>query len=349
MSDKDTARRAGVEVGFGGVDVTRSLKKYLLSVVYTDNEEDEADDLQIRIVDRDDTWLVDWLSESGEATGLSVQASIVRENWNSDGKDKILDCGTFELDSIDADGPPSTITMRATSLPYSSRIRQTKKNKAWESYNLSGIANEIAASNGMKCMYESANNPKYGRLEQIKTSDIKFLSRLCRDAGISLKVTNDTLVLFDQATYEAKGAVFNIKRNSKAYLKYRLSSSEADTLYASCRVSYAGPTGKIEGTAYAEDYNAKDKNNQRLEVTAKVSSIAEAKELAAKKLRLHNKHEKTADFTLPGNPDIVAGVTVTLEGWGMWSGKYMVSQSRHSVSGSGYTTQIKIRRVLEGY
>jgi phage protein D len=349
MSDKNLARRADAEVSFGGVDITRSLRKYLLSIAYTDNEADEADDLQIRIADRDDTWLTEWLSEAGEATGLSVHAIITRENWNSDGKDKILDCGNFEIDSLDADGPPSTITIRATSLPYSAQIRQTKKSRAWESYSLSGIANEIATSNGMSCMYESANNPTYKRREQIKMSDIKFLSGLCRDAGISLKATGDALVLFDQAGYEAKGAVLTIKRNSKAYIKYRLSSGEADTLYASCRVSYAGSAGKIEGTAYAEDYNAKDKNNQRLEVTAKVSSIAEAKELAAKKLRLHNKHEKTADFTLPGNPDIVAGVTVTLEGWGMWSGKYMVSQSRHSVSGSGYTTQIKIRHVLEGY
>jgi phage protein D len=349
MSDKDLARRAGVEVSFGDVDITRSLKKYLLSLTYTDNEEDEADDLQIRIEDRDGDWLAEWLSESGEATGLSVQASIVRENWHSDGKDKILDCGRFELDSLDADGPPSAITIMATSLPYGAQVRQTKKSKAWESYSLSGIANEIAAKNGMACMYESASNPKYGRLEQLKTSDIKFLSRLCHDAGISLKATNDMLVLFDQAAYEAKGAVLNIKRNTKTYIKYRLFSGEADTRYASCRVSYAGPSGVIEGTAYTDDYDAGNGNNQRLEVTAKVGSIAEAKELAGKKLRLHNKHEKTADFTLPGNPDIVAGVTVTLEGWGMWSGKYIVSQSKHTVGGSGYTTQIKLRRVLEGY
>ena len=45
---------------------------------------------------------------------------------------------------------------------------------------------------------------------------------------------------------------------------------------------------------------------------------------------------------------LVAGMTVQLEGWGGWSGKYIISQSRHSVGGS-YTTQIKLRKVLEGY
>ncbi len=98
-----------------------------------------------------------------------------------------------------------------------------------------------------------------------------------------------------------------------------------------------------------EDYKADAKNNQQLEVSAKVGSIAEAKVLAEKRLRLHNKYEKTAAFTLPGDPDIVAGVTVMLSDWGAFDGKYIIKQARHSVDDNGYSVQIKLRRVLEGY
>ena len=76
---------------------------------------------------------------------------------------------------------------------------------------------------------------------------------------------------------------------------------------------------------------------------------AEAKALAEKFLRKHNRYAKTATFTMPGNPDLVAGVTVMLEGWGGWDGKYIITQAKHTVDGSGYTVQIKLRRVLEGY
>ena len=39
-----------------------------------------------------------------------------------------------------------------------------------------------------------------------------------------------------------------------------------------------------------------------------------------------------------------------LRGWGMWNGKYMIKQAKHTVDGSGgSTTQISLRRVLEGY
>ena len=41
----------------------------------------------------------------------------------------------------------------------------------------------------------------------------------------------------------------------------------------------------------------------------------------------------------------MAGVTVMLEGFGGWDGKYMVKQAAHTVGG-GYTTKIDLRKVL---
>lgn len=288
---------------------------------------------------------------SASDAGFKISAVFVRENWTGGGRDKVLDCGQFELDSVDASGPPNTVTIKATALPYSAQIRQTEKSKAWESYTLSGIANEMASTNGMTCMYLSNSDPSYGRVEQYKQSDIAFLSHLCQEAGISLKATNNLLVLFDQSEYEKKPPVLAISRGSGSYTKHKLNAGTAKTQYASCRVSYTDPsTGKcIEATVKVEDYNEKSKNNQQLEITAKVASVAEAKTKAEKYLRLHNKYAKTATFTLPGNPDIVAGVTATLSGWGAWNGKYIVEEAAHSVSSSGYTTQVKLRKTLEGY
>lgn len=57
MSEKDLARRSRIKVKFAGVDITSNLMPYLLSLNYTDNEEDETDDLQIKLQDRDGIWL----------------------------------------------------------------------------------------------------------------------------------------------------------------------------------------------------------------------------------------------------------------------------------------------------
>ncbi len=101
----------------------------------------------------------------------------------------------------------------------------------------------------------------------------------------------------------------------------------------------------IEATYTPENANS---DGQTLEVKQKVSSVAEAKELARKSLRAKNKGETTAEFTLVGDVDYVAGITVRVYGYGEFNGKYIVEQATHSITG-GYKVQIKLRSCLEGY
>jgi len=345
MADRAMARRTEVSISFDGTNITDNIRPYFLNLTYTDDTDDLTDDLKITVQDRDGIWMEKWLEEAVEATAgnkLSISTVIIPENWKSERK---LETGAFELDSVDASGPPSTVTINATSLAFSGSLRQTKKSKVWQNYTLSGIASEIAAGGGMGCMYESGSNPSYDRIEQTKQSDIEFLNKLCKDAGISIKATDGKLVLYDQAAYEAKAPVLTIEKGKNGgYTKYKLASGSADTQYAKCRVRYMDPaTGKcIEGTAEDEGISGE----QCLEVTAKVGSVGEAQELARKNLRLHNKLAKTASFTMPGDVGLVAGVTVLLKGWGGWDGKYIVTRAVHTVGSGGYTTQINLRRVL---
>lgn len=301
------------------------------------------------------TWaaLIGTSEGTGTATkkaGFIINASFIRQNWD-DGHAAELQCGQFELDTVQCQGPPDTITIKATALPFSKDVRQTKKDKAWEAYTLSGIGNEIAANAGMACMFESQTDIQYQRVEQRQEPDIAFLSRLCHDAGLSLKITNNIIVIFDQKTYESAEPIATIPKDSKSYSKHSLSTSKADVEYQSCRVSYVGPDGVlIEGIAKLSDYDPEAKGNQQLEIKAKVADIGEAQRLAEKTLRLHNKYQKAAQFTVPGNPDLISGVCVQLEGWGPWDGKYIIREAKHQLSrSSGYTTQISLRRVLGGY
>lgn len=226
---------------------------------------------------------------------------------------------------------------------------------------MSGIAGEIAGGAGLGLMYESSNDPFYDRVEQFDESDISFLKTLCQNAGVSLKATDRQLILFDQLEYEKKDAIYTIKRakigETAVYSKYRLNMGSAETQYGKCRVSYTDPeTGNvIEGIAVAEgkeDDKSSDSDKdseQILELSFKVNSPAEAKELAEKHLRLHNKYERTASFSMPGNTALVAGVNVEIEGFGGWDAKYMVKQAQHSIGTGGYTTSITLRRIPEGY
>ena len=67
MSDNNLSRRAAAEISFNGINITSSIRPYLLSMTYIDNEEDETDDLQITLQDRESIWLEKWLTEAVDA------------------------------------------------------------------------------------------------------------------------------------------------------------------------------------------------------------------------------------------------------------------------------------------
>ena len=284
---------------------------------------------------------------SGGAKCAEISAIIIQKNWDGSGKDKILDCGIFEIDSVDGGGPPAKVDIKGTSIPYTSTIRVQKKTRAWENVKLSTIAKEIASKNGMKHMFESNYDPLYTRKEQIQESDIVFLQRLCKNAGISLKVTARTIVLFDASTYEQKSAVKTLKRSISDITSYRFSTNLNDTAYSRCHVSYTDPATK-QTIEYTYTPRNSDKTGQTLEINEKVTNREEARLLAMKRLRQKNKSEFKADFSIPGDVLMVSGVTVNVVGYGAFDGKYIVEKATHTIS-AGYKTSITLRKVLEGY
>lgn len=352
------ARRTDVRISFDGTDISGEIGEYLISLSFVDNEEDEADDLQLTLHDRDGIWLQEWLSGMIHAAGSEykrgdtlpdringMEASI--RTTDADGNESITDCGFFRLDTVKVSSAASTVIIKGISLGYTG-IRKTENDKAWENYSLKGIAEEIAEKAGLGVLYECDSDPAYKRLEQAKQTDIAFLKKLCQDAGYSLKIAANKIVIFDQRKYEKIDAATTIRFGDGSYSKYNLSTTDGDVAYAMCVVRYADPaTGKvIEGKAYSEDYDEESEENEILRITGqKVSSQREAEELAANALKLRNKFERSASFTMPGSPLLCAGLTVQLEGFGFWNGKYMISSAKHDVGTSGYSTQISLRKV----
>lgn len=77
------ARRAVIRLTFSGVDISADINKHLLSLTYTDNEEDKTDDLQLSLDDREGVWLGKWLNTPGASKGVEISAVIVQKNWIS--------------------------------------------------------------------------------------------------------------------------------------------------------------------------------------------------------------------------------------------------------------------------
>jgi phage protein D len=354
---KGMARRAAWRIKVKGVDITDEIRDNLISLEITDNEEDQADDLQIQIADRDAVWLQKWLNDTIQAGARTKGLKFVV--WigisADDGTVNQQKTGTFMLDSVKHKGPPAVTTIKCISLDYSGGIRTEKRDKAWENYTMSGIAGEIAGKAGLQLMYLASKNPTYARKQQDQETDIYFLKRLCQDLALSLKITDKKMIIFEKSQYENRDKVDTIKFGNKKYISWDLSTTTGEISYDICTVKYTDPkTGKVVEGSYKSDEWADNEptedggeaRHQELVITdEKVSTADEAKALAEMRLKMNNLFEKAASFTLPGNPALMAGQTLELEKWGYWDGKYMISKCKHKISRSGYTTQLTLRKI----
>ena len=352
------ARRCEWRISVDGVDTTEDIRLNLISMEITDNEEDEADDLQIKIADRDGVWLQKWLNDTIQkgvkTNGLKFEAWIgITDAYGNIVQQKT---GTYHLDCVKHSGPPSVATLKCISLEFEGGIRTEKRDKAWERYKLSGIAKEIADKGKLKLQYLAENDPTFDRKQQDQETDLAFLKRLCKDEALSLKFTDGIMVIFDKKQFEKMQPHRNFKFKSDHcdYIKWDLGTSAGETQYDSCTVKYTYPkTGEcIEGSYKSDEWyeNEKDSDgkskHQELVVTnKKVKSVGEAMHLAEKMLKMNNLFSKEASFTTMGDPSLMAGMTVYLEDFGFWNGLYMVASVKHTITTSGYTTKADLRKV----
>jgi phage protein D len=362
LSNVDALRRTKLTVKVNGVDISEDVNKHLISATFTDLEDGASDDLEIVLEDRDNLIVGKWLNQEMNKRGAvkkkgkkeknaTIEMRITQQNWKGDGKDISLNCGKFQLDEVSMKGPPQTVTLRGTACSFSSGIRKRKITKAWKNTTLQNIAKSIGKQSGYSVMYLAQKQIKYKRRDQRKSTNIVFLQKLCRADGLSLKVTNSTLVIFDQKTKESADSKRKIKRGDGSYSSYSFETSLSEKAYSACKVSYKKTNGKKIKYTYVPKGGKLDKKNL-LEVTnEKVDSTAEAKSLAIARLREANKGETTANFTMPGDITAYAGLTIQTSGWGAaYDQKYIIEESKHSISKSGgFRTSIKARQVIKGY
>lgn len=332
------SRRANVTLTYNGVDISADVSSYLLSFSFTDNAEGKADDLQVTLHDREGLWKGGWFPEKG----ATLTASIGVADWEKDGESGCLPCGTFSLDDVTASGPPDTFVLKGVSAMMDSSIRREKKTRAWENVSLSGIAGDMAKSAGADLFYDVPTDPHYVRRDQREQSDIAFLKSLCDDIGLSLKISNRKLVIFDSETYEKAAPVGTLKKSEVK--TYSFSTKTAD-IYRACTIKYHDP-GKKELQEYTYKATPEIPVGQVLQLRRRVESLAEAMDLAKKKLRQKNRHECTGSISLMGDVRISAGLNVVLTGFGCFDGVYHVESANHVIS-EGYTTSAKIRRRLD--
>lgn len=343
--------KSTIEILYDGTNISADIVPFLEDFSYTDVMSGELDDISVTLRDEQELWMGDWLPEKG----ATLNAAILVHDWKFDGDNDRFNCGQFELDEIDLKAPPHEVTLSAVSVPQKSKLRGEEKSRSWEKINLKAVAEQLAKEAGMTLFYDTTAEIKYDRVEQSDQSDLAFLQKCCKDAGLALKVTDNQIVVFEESKYEQAEPLlrflnpyFEGRRTAGAdiYLKAWGFKSKIRDVYKACHVKHMDSKKKSNIEYTFTDPNKK--TGQTLQVNQQVTSIAEAERLAKNKLREKNKDEVTATASLLADFRVCAGITVMLQGFRKFDGKYIVTKVTHKVGG-GYSMDVEMRRCLDGY
>lgn len=348
MDDKaitSLARRVTLSVSIGGHDATSALQPSLLDFTFTDNASGEADEVQISLHDREGHWNSDWKPSKG----TPVTASITVSDWFGPNQNASLPCGEFTIDEVTFSGPPDKVSIKAVSSALTTGLRDTAKTRGWENFSLRGMAEQIAAENGLTLIYDGPEH-NFNRHDQRSESDLAFLNRLAKERAMNCKVHDGKLILFHGPAAESRPAGLTIPKTGSPLspVSYSFKQSSSGTAYTSAEASYTDPALGETHTATANATGSTDTNTgagKTLTLDTRVESPAEAENLAESALYNANSEENSASLELMGHPGLVAGVTVNLSGFGDFSGTYFVKKAEHKVSGSGgYTTSVELTK-----
>lgn len=342
-----TGRHVSLAVTWESKAITRDLAPHLKSLVHSDNLSGAADDLSIVLEDRDGLWSGDWRPTFGD----TVVARLEAEGWFGDDPVNALRLGKFAHDKISLSGPPHVATLQCVSAPLATGLRRRKRTHAWRGVTLKQIAADIADRAHLRLDFEGNAGPAYKQALQNDKSDLEFLEEQCKEVGRTLKVTESTIVIYDELSLDAGPAVGEISLTGGNVLSWNFDSDDSSR-YGSCHVSCFDPrTGKTSKGQFPADGTTVpglDPNGQTLELVIQVSDVAEALTRAKALLRNANRFATSGKLTTVGDPGLVAGVIFNLTNALGFDGKFIITKATHHPVG-GYTCELEVRRCLEGY
>ena len=319
------SRAVSKQIIYTNKDITTDVTPYLRSVDYEDNVHGKADTIDLSFDDTDMIWQTTWYPEKGATIQLKI------------GYEKLVDCGTFEIDEVEFSSAPDTVTIRAISAPITKALR-TKRSQAYEKQTLAKIVNQVARRNALS-QIGTINAITVERVTQRKESDLTFLSRMAAAYGHVFSVRGSVLIFDSVYDLEAKKPVQSLTRQEIISLSIR---DKLTKVFKKSRTRYHNPEN---GQFVSSEQQGDAESSDDLEIWVKTEDAQQAESVAKAKLHKSNSIKIEGTISVEGNPYVLAGNNIQIDGYGVVSGIYHVVSSRHSISDQGYSTTAQIKKV----
>jgi len=332
MANTENPRKSSLDLSYNGVNATADFSLKTESFAYVDNASGEADTLTLTVNNQSGDWLNEFMPEDGDYIGASI--NVV--NWNSEGDNRSLSCGKFELDSFGASGYPETASISGITIPIRSNFNTTEKNKVYSKTSTKTILSEICGNAGISLVYE-ADDYVIEEIEQSRQTDMFFSFSLCKSHNLAMKLYNSKMVVYDQTEYEKKDSAYTVDKSDMQNYSYRW---EKTKLYDSVQIQYADPNSDETITYFYVIPGGK--GIRTLYINEQADTYRDA-EIKAKSKMLENiRAASPISFRVKGDPNHISTRNINITGLGKADGKYFIDRVSHSKSAMGiYTCTIK--------
>lgn len=323
-----------VEIFVNSKDITADVSQYLSQTTYTDKEEAESDDVSLVFENTSGIWIGNWYPDQGDTMQIRIGTGSPRR-W--------LDCGLFEIDDVQFEFPPDTVTVKAIAAGITKQLR-TRNSKAYEKQSLLQIAQHIAGKHGLELVANigSLASIILERKTQERQTDLSFLASLAREYGLIFSVRGGQLVFYDSTVLDGMPAAFVTDKTQMSTGRFSDKTSEV----------YAGAVAVNRNTR-TNELNTWQASNEGIAssdlimVHSNTDDAAQAEAQATRVLKKTTNEKITGNFSTDGNTDLVAGINTELTGIGKMSGKWHVTGTTHTVTkDGGYTTNANARKVI---
>jgi phage protein D len=321
-----------IDITIAGKNVTTDIGKYLSSITYTDRIDEHSDDISLTFEDTKALWQSSWFPSQGDP--MQVKFGMLRN---------LLNCGQFEIDEVELETSPDTVTVKAIAAPITQAIR-TKNSKAFEKQTLREIAQYFADKHQFKLTGDVGKIQKIviERRTQDNQTDTTFLASLAKEYGLIFSVRDRQFIFIDEADLEKVDSIMTLERSQIYKSNFRDKTSET---FNSAAISKRN----ILSNEVVKWETAPNENEKKdtLVIDGRVEDVSQAQAKTAASLKNKNKEKITGYVAIPGDPALVAGVNIDLKDVGKFSGKWYIVSSVHTVDAhNGYMTTVRIRKII---
>lgn len=322
-------------ITYNNKNITADISKYLLSLSYSDKTEGESDEVSIELEDVDGLWQNNWYPEEGAKLTVTLG---------------LLNCGVFEIDEIEIQGPPDVVTIRGIATGITNSLR-TRKSDAHENKTLRQIAEKVASKNNL-AIAGDIPDITIGRVTQNKETDVAFLKRISGKYGVVFSVRGSVITFTSVYGLEARSVSFTVDKTELSSYSIK---DKADGMIKAAKVKSknAKKNEKVEVNLefekYKQDnpaYTAEPTTNGNEGVAYPYAENTQQGEAIAKAvMHLSASNQQEGNISFEFNPLACAGNNFILTGLGKLSGKYNIKSSSHKIDRSGGTSEVEIKRL----